>query len=200
MITFIKCLIFITELCRRRTRNVFSVKQNLNNQQKRVIQSEEKAATNHTENPTRPRFHLSQNSKMPLDPSVYACNAQYSVDCRNKTKHFGDFILDIFQKSLLQKMDAEPNYYNVDYNISLPINERLLPACRLLNAKIGTVRRKHIINDELALGKLIPKRKLLRNVSKEKDRSSSCVIVSSAGSMANSRLGNFIGKHLCIQT
>lgn len=63
--------------------------------------------------------------------------------------------------------------------------------CLVMQAKVRTLRKKDFPFNTNSIGSLFPKRKLFKNIAKQ---SKSCAIISSAGSMAKSGLGHFIGE------
>lgn len=185
---FTKISLRFTDLPRLR-RNVFSSKQDTT--QKHIVESEEKAATNTTKKIQRPRFNLSRNTIIPFDPFKYRCQEKFSVDCQNKTKLFASKVLTEFRKSLTKAVSEEPNFYNVDYSAVKKSEQN--PICLVMQAKVRTLRKKDSPFNVNHIGQLFPKRKLFKNVAKELK---SCAIISSAGSMAKSKLGHFIGNYI----
>lgn len=181
----------------RLRRNVFSTKQDPS--QKYTIESKEKPATNNTQYPTRPRFNLSRNTIIPFDSIQYQCKEKFAPTCVNKTNQFGSKIIAELRKSETVSGDAldEPNYYNVDYS---PMNRqtgnssRVLPICLVLAAKVRGLRKKDSPFSTMPLGELFPKKRLFSGWTKD-GKTKSCAIVSSAGSMANSGLGHFVGEY-----
>lgn len=108
------------------------------------------------------------------------------VECAIKTSEFRNKVVSELTKSLAKV--GEENIYNVDYRSAT--NQTRKPAvCMLLNDKIKLLRKKDPPFNENKLGQLFPKHKLFR-----KSKGSSCVIVSSAGSLTGSNLGSFIGE------
>lgn len=139
----------------------------------------------------RPRFSSSRNSILPIDPQIYRCKEKWSPECLHKTKEFRRRILNEFHKSLVEPVD-EPNFYNVPINTLFKKNSRP-PVCMVISAKVKTLRRKHVPLEIKDIKENFPVRKLFA-----KQKGKSCAIVSSAGSLSNSKLGHFIGMNYLI--
>lgn len=174
---------------RRLRRNVFSKHQDTT--KKHIIQSSERASFNTSDFPLRPRFSSSRNANLPLDPTQSKCSDKFSKICQNKTKIFRDKILTEFRKSLAESISDEPNFYNVVYSNE---KNKERPICQILDAKVRVLRKKDKPFDTNGFSKLFPKVKLFGK--KETMSYKSCAIISSAGSLAKSGLGHFIGKFL----
>ncbi|CAD7077980.1 unnamed protein product [Hermetia illucens] len=96
----------------------------------------------------------------------------------------------------------EPNFYNVDYRrkyhsrwdfreAMMDYDDGSMATCMVMKAKVRILRKRDPPMNKLPLGKFFPKRKLFKMFQEIR----SCAIVSSAGSMRNSRLGHFIDLH-----
>lgn len=140
----------------------------------------------------RPLFPLNRNKQLPFNPSNYKCNQKHSPMCQNKTILYREKLLSAFKTSMLNDK-GKPNYYNVEYEQrGDPIKYN--PSCMILDAKIRYLTNSDTPFDTSEIGCLFPKDELFdkRFLSSPK----SCIIVSSAGSMHSSGLGNFIG--ICV--
>lgn len=159
-----------------------------------LIKSDERPTRNDSNHEQRPLFASSKNKKLPLDPVLYRCKQNQSVECLNKTEIFRNKILREFQKSVDDELDDTTNYYNVEYALPDEMH-KYQPVCMVLNAKVRVLTKNDSPFDRNKIGRLFPARRLFgRRFAKN---AKSCVIVSSAGSMFQSGLGKFIGK--CIQ-
>lgn len=178
-----------TDVLKRQSRNAFSVKQN--SSMVHVIKSDEKPTRNDSVSDQRPLFASSKNKKLPLDPTLYKCGDYESMDCLNKTQVFRNKLVREFEKSLSDEFE-EANYYNVEY-VRTPEMQKYNPICMVIDAKVRVLTKNDPPFDRNKIGRMFPSRKLFgrRFVSTPK----SCVIVSSAGSMFQSGLGQFIGKY-----
>lgn len=177
-------------------RNAFSIKQNSSH--RIVIESDEKPAINNSKYLQRPRFTLSRNLYLPIDPSLYTCTDEqsFTIQCNNKTINFRDKILLEFHKYLSEYMHAEePNYYNVEYdNVTqttlIPSSSIPAVVCLVINTNVRTLRRKDFKFNDNKIADLFPKQKF---IGRKYEDTRSCVIISSAGSLAKAQLGDFIG-------
>lgn len=122
------------------------------------------------------------------------CRDKDNIECNNKTIEFRDKVLNEFQKSISETVD-EPNYYNVYDNNrhSLSVYNTTSSICMILAAGLRTLRQNDKPFNLHPIGKMLPKRKLFGRKLRD---NRNCVIVTSAGSLKNSNLGNFIGM-LC---
>ncbi|KAG4073487.1 hypothetical protein HA402_000711 [Bradysia odoriphaga] len=173
---------------RRIRRNVFSKHQDTT--KKHIIKSSDRASFNASDYPLRPRFSLSRNANLPLDPTQWKCSDKFAKDCQNKTKTFRNKILAEFRKSLTESVSDEPNFYNVVYS---PEKKKQRPICQILDAKVRVLRKKDKPFDTNGFSKLFPKIKLFGK--KGTMTYKSCAIISSAGSLTKSGLGHFIDLH-----
>lgn len=128
---------------------------------------------------------------MPLEPTQFKCADKFSKSCQNKTKQFRDKILTEFRKSLNEAVSDEPNYYNVVYTND---KNKQRPLCQILDAKVRVLRKKDKPFGANGYSRLFPKVKLFGKQATMTYKS--CAIISSAGSLAKSGLGHFIGKFL----
>lgn len=112
--------------------------------------------------------------------------------CENKTQVFKERILRAFDKAMMESLN-ESNFYNVDFKpvFGDSFEEQYYPStCLVMEAGVRVLKRKDPPFNKLQFGKLFPKQKLFRQNKNIK----TCAIVSSAGSMAGSKLGRFIGE------
>ncbi|KAI8128726.1 6-sialyltransferase 2, Beta-galactoside alpha-2 [Lucilia cuprina] len=113
--------------------------------------------------------------------------------CENKTMVFKERILRAFDKAMMESLN-ESNFYNVDFKpvFGDSFEEQYYPSsCLVMEAGVRVLKRKDPPFNKLQFGKLFPKQKLFRQNKNIK----TCAIVSSAGSMAGSKLGRFIDTH-----
>lgn len=189
---------------RRLPRSVFHVRWNPN--EKFIVQSHESPAINSSKLAPHPRLKVSKNTKLTLSPKLYLCHDKYAEQCHNKTAAFRQRIVQVFERSMRESLN-ETNHYNVDYKpvFGDSFEEQYYPStCLVMEAGVRVLRRKDPPFNKLPFGKLFPRQKLFRNVKNIK----TCAIVSSAGSLAGSKLGRFIGglsqyrkyRHICIIT
>ncbi|GAB0086269.1 beta-galactoside alpha-2,6-sialyltransferase 2 [Sergentomyia squamirostris] len=172
----------------RRVRSAFHYIQNTSD--KFVIHGKEHPARNSTRSAWRPKFATPrETSNLGVDSAKFACTEKYTPECRNKTRQFRRKIVEILEKSAKENPEEGPNIYNVSYQ---PRQMFRSPMCGILKAGLKTLRRKDFMKmpGRLTLYDLVPKRKLL-----DKQTIKSCAVVSSAGSLANSKLGKFIDLH-----
>lgn len=174
----------------RLIRSAFSIKYNASTMY--MVKSEEKPSRNGTNHWQRPLFASTKNVHLTFDPAIYKCNEKYSSLCQNKTQIFRDKLLMEFKKSITEYTD-EPNIYNVEYEHPHDMI-KYNPTCMVLDAKLRVLTKNDSPFDLNKIGNLFPNRKLFGRKFLETPRS--CVIVSSAGSLFQSGLGNFIGNIL----
>ena len=130
-----------------------------------------------------------KHQSLPFDPSMYRCSDKQSPLCQNQTSTFRKKILNEFKKTIQMKID-EPNFYNVDYTHDfdwLKYN----PTCMMLDAKVRPLNQNDSPFDRNKIGRLFPVDDFLGD---HQARPQSCVIISSAGSIAKSGLGQFVGN------
>lgn len=165
----------------RGRRSAFSTKHN--NVTERISSVEKPSVKNKI-----PRIAFSKNSELTaIASNLFRCpKNKTDVDCANKTSEFKNKVFAELTKSMGRV--GEDNVYNVDYQ-SEANQTRKPPVCMLIDNKIKLLRKKDPPFTTSKLGQLFPKHKLFKR-SKEK----SCIIVSSAGSLTGSDLGNFIGE------
>lgn len=155
------------------------------------MQSHESPAINSSKLAPHPRLKVSKNTKLTLSPKLYLCHDKYAEQCHNKTAAFRQRIVQVFERSMRESLN-ETNHYNVDYKpvFGDSFEEQYYPStCLVMEAGVRVLRRKDPPFNKLPFGKLFPRQKLFRNVKNIK----TCAIVSSAGSLAGSKLGRFIG-------
>lgn len=146
-----------------------------------IISSVEKKSSN----VKSPRISFSKTSDLTqIASNLFKCPINKTeIECSNKTSEFKHKIIHELTKSM---PSGEDNVYNVNYQKSNKTNKN--PICILLKNKIKLLRKKDAPFNVHKLGKLFPKKKILR-----KNEGKTCVIVSSAGSLTGSQLGKFIG-------
>lgn len=174
----------------RLPRSVFHVRWNPN--EKFIVESRESPAINSSKLAPHPRLKVSKNTKLTLSPKLYLCHDKYSAECHNKTASFRRRIVQSFERSMSEALN-ESNHYNVDYKpvFGDSFEEQYYPSsCLVMEAGVRVLRRKDAPFNKLPFGRLFPRQKLFRNVKSVK----TCAIVSSAGSLAGSKLGRFIGE------
>lgn len=157
------------------------------------MQSHESPAINSSKLAPHPRLKVSKNTKLTLSPKLYLCHDKYAEQCHNKTAAFRQRIVQVFERSMRESLN-ETNHYNVDYKpvFGDSFEEQYYPStCLVMEAGVRVLRRKDPPFNKLPFGRLFPRQKLFRNVKNIK----TCAIVSSAGSLAGSKLGRFIGKN-----
>ncbi|KNC26568.1 hypothetical protein FF38_10009 [Lucilia cuprina] len=176
---------------RRKKRSVFHVRWNPN--ERFIVESHENPAINSSKLAPHPRLKVSKTTKLTLNPKLYLCHDKYSQMCENKTMVFKERILRAFDKAMMESLN-ESNFYNVDFKpvFGDSFEEQYYPSsCLVMEAGVRVLKRKDPPFNKLQFGKLFPKQKLFRQNKNIK----TCAIVSSAGSMAGSKLGRFIDTH-----
>ncbi|XP_059615545.1 beta-galactoside alpha-2,6-sialyltransferase 2 [Phlebotomus argentipes] len=172
----------------RKVRSAFHYMQNTS--EKFIVPGKEHPAKNNTRSAWRPKFATPREpSSFALDSLRFTCSEKYTPECRNKTRLFRRKIVETLEKSAKENPEEGPNIYNVSYK---PRQRLKSPMCGILRAGLKTLRRKDFMkmSERLTLFDLVPKRKLF-----DKQNIKSCAVVSSAGSLANSKLGRFIDLH-----
>ncbi|KAL9915991.1 beta-galactoside alpha-2,6-sialyltransferase 2 isoform X2 [Glossina fuscipes] len=175
----------------RGKRSVFHVRWNPN--EKYIVESLENPAVNSSKYSPHPRLKVSKTTKISLNPKIYLCRDKYELRCLNKTLAFRERIIKTLEKAVIEVVN-ETNHYNVDFKpvFGSSFEEQYYPSsCLMMEADVRVLRRKDHPFNKLQFGKLFPKQKLFRHSKKIK----ACAIVSSAGSMAGSKLGRFIDTH-----
>ncbi|XP_073812891.1 beta-galactoside-a-2,6-sialyltransferase [Musca autumnalis] len=175
----------------RKRRSVFHVRWNPN--ERFIVESNENPAINSSKLAPHPRLKVSKTTKLNLNAKHYQCHDKLSPVCANKTQAFKERVLKIFEKSLMESVN-ESNFYNVDFKpvFGDSFEEQYYPStCLVMEAGVRVLKRKDPPFNKLQFGKLFPKQKLFR----QKKNIKTCAIVSSAGSMAGSKLGRFIDSH-----
>ncbi|KAH8321508.1 hypothetical protein KR074_006819 [Drosophila pseudoananassae] len=174
-------------------RSVFHVRWNPN--EKFIVESRENPAINSSKLAPHPRLKVSKNTKLTLSPKLYLCHDKHSELCHNKTQQFRQRIVQTFEKAMIESVnESDPNHYNVDYKpvFGDSFEEQYYPStCLVMEAGVRVLRRKDEPFNKLPFGRLFPRQKLFRNIRNIK----TCAIVSSAGSLAGSKLGRFIDTH-----
>lgn len=143
-----------------------------------------------------PRFPNIHKPLLEFDTEKYTCNDMISLECEAKTKEFRGLVLKEFHRVLMGEskvfrsgLDSQ-NIYDVKYergNNKEASKQEVM--CALKNVKMSTVTAE----DEpfARLGFQIPKSPL-----QEGHVYKTCAVVTSAGALLGSRLGEFIGKVL----
>lgn len=183
---------------KRQRRNVFAAKQDPN--ERHIVAGEEKAASNgSTGSPQRPRFNkLSRNTMISFDPFLYKCKEKDSVHCQNLTDKFRHRIVNEFKKSMAESktanylIDKTTNFYNVQNHVKQPNGEIQNPICALLRANVRCLKRSYGAESN-GVFSVLPTQPLFEGGPDARQKQS-CAIISSAGSMAKSGLGRFIGN------
>lgn len=140
----------------------------------------------------RPLFPVNKNRQLPFNPSNYKCNQKHSIICQNKTAMYREQVLRVLKTSMSNEK-RKPNFYNVEYTkVDATIKHN--PSCMILDAKVRYLTNRDTPFDASDIGCLFPKRELFSK--KFLSTPKSCIIVTSAGSLHNSGLGEFIG--MCI--
>ncbi|XP_070498011.1 beta-galactoside alpha-2,6-sialyltransferase 2 [Chironomus tepperi] len=136
-----------------------------------------------------PRIAFSKTSDLtPIASNLYRCNFNKTeFECKNKTSEFKNKVVSELRKSM--SPTGTDNSYNVEYT-GQKIDKDIPTISMLLKNKVKMLRRKDKPFNKHKLGELFPKKKLFQKV-----RGKTCVIVSSAGSLASSNLGEFIDSH-----
>ncbi|KAM7343875.1 beta-galactoside-a-2,6-sialyltransferase isoform 2-T4 [Cochliomyia hominivorax] len=182
---------FLSSFNSRKKRSVFHVRWNPN--ERFIVESHENPAINSSKLAPHPRLKVSKTTKLTLNPKIYLCHDKYSQMCENKTQVFKERILRAFDKAMMESLN-ESNFYNVDFKpvFGDSFEEQYYPStCLVMEAGVRVLKRKDPPFNKLQFGKLFPKQKLFRQNKNIK----TCAIVSSAGSMAGSKLGRFIDTH-----
>lgn len=137
-----------------------------------------------------PRISFSKTSELtPIASNLYRCNFNKTeYECKNKTSEFKNKVISELKRSMSSV--GNDNFYNVDYN-KLKTDKNVSSISVLLKNKLKMLKKKDKAFRKHKLGNLFPKKKLFQKMSGK-----TCVIVSSAGSMASSNLGKFIGNNL----
>lgn len=138
-----------------------------------------------------PRIAFSKTSDLTtIASNLFRCpRNKTDHECANKTSEYKNKVIAELRKSMTRI--SEENIYNVIYQ-SETNQSRKAPVCLLLDGKIKLLRKKDPPFNGNKLGQLFPKQKLFR-----KSRGKSCIIVSSAGSLSGSNLGDFISQSNC---
>lgn len=157
-------------------------------------------ARNFTKYSLRPRFAVPRDTELRFTPNEFMCQEPEDLECQNKTKEFRGIITREFNRMInfFEEMQAEDtrgslNGYNVSFEANRKTTTTKKPLC-LSQLKVRTLRRKDLSGGSAAeqeLRKAIPRRRLFASDQPVK----SCAVISSAGSLFNSNLGQFIDGH-----
>lgn len=131
-----------------------------------------------------PRMSFSKTSEMTIIASnLFRCPANKTEqECGTKTSEFKNKVL----RELIKSMNGDGSNHKIEFSNDV----KELSMSSLLRKRAKTIRRKTSPFNTHKLGELLPKEKIFH-----KKRAKTCVIVSSAGSMAGSGLGDFIDSH-----
>lgn len=134
-----------------------------------------------------PRISFSKTSEMtPIASNLFRCLGNKTEnECRNKTSEFKTKVIRELTKSM-RMIGDEVTVHKIEFSSNL----RDMAMSRLLATRVKTLRKKTSPFNIHRLGDLFPKQKLFHKVWAKR-----CVIVSSAGSMVGSNLGEFIDNH-----
>lgn len=178
-------------------RNAFSHR--FNSSEQFVLQSKEVSTRNSSKLSYRPRFAVPRDTELRFNPNEYMCQDQYTAECRNKTQQFRGVVtrefrrmMDLFEDKYSADARGQMNsYYNVSYDTHKVTNKSIC----LSQLKVRTLRRRDLADEgnpsERELRKALPKRKLFASDQSFK----TCAVISSAGSMFQSKLGAFVDSH-----
>ncbi|XP_032515182.2 beta-galactoside alpha-2,6-sialyltransferase 2 [Danaus plexippus] len=142
-----------------------------------------------------PRFPNIHTPVLEFDSDKYNCEDYTMPECESKTIEFKELLLKEFHRVLMSESKVftsgleSQNPYNVKYQRSAVkqySREEIL--CALLKVRVKTVTSKD--QPFARLGFQIPKYPILKN-----KRFNSCAVVTSAGALLGSRLGEFIDSH-----
>lgn len=184
--------IFDSADTKRLVRNAFSVTQNASTVH--MIKSDERPTRNESTHRRRPLFASSKNEKLPLEPKVYRCTNRHSLDCMNRTDIFRKKILREFQTSLNEEITDSSNYYNVTYANPDEMSKKYQSTSMLLDAKVRVLTKNDPPFDKNKIGRLFPARRIFGRCFATSPKT--CAIVSSAGSLFQSGMGQFIGWYM----
>lgn len=161
-------------------RSAFSMKQTISEK----ITSVEKPSVRNK----NPRISFSKTSELtPIASNLYRCNFNKSeIECRNRTVEFRNKVVSELRKSM--SSSGTDNSYNVQYD-GKKLNKTVSSITMLLRNNVKMLRKRDKPFNKHKLGALFPRKKLFQKV-----KGKTCVIVSSAGSLASSNLGEFIGN------
>ncbi|KAG5670718.1 hypothetical protein PVAND_000962 [Polypedilum vanderplanki] len=183
--TFIILFLITSALCNvrisTRKRSAFSIKQSISEK----ISSVEKPSVKNK----NPRISFSKTSEITnFASNLFRCPAyKTEIECKDKTSEFKNKILSELTKSMTRSGD-ERSGFNVDYSMHKRNSSNAMSM--LIKTRVKTLRRKDAPFNVHRLGELFPKKKLFF-----KTKGKTCVIVSSAGSLVGSNLGEFINSH-----
>lgn len=142
-----------------------------------------------------PRFPNIHKPLLEFDSDKYVCDDPSASDCEAKTNEFKDLLLKEFHRVLMGEgkvfrsgLDSQ-NIYDVKYEGMRKFSTKEEIMCALKGIAVNTVTAK----DEpfRTLGFMIPEAPL-----QEARAFNTCAVVTSAGTLLGSRLGEFIGKKL----
>lgn len=136
-----------------------------------------------------PRILFSKTSeKLNFASNLFRCPVNKTEnECKVKTSEFKNKVISELTKSMARSGD-EGNVYNIDY--ATHKRNCTSPMMLISNTRVKMLRRNYSSFNVHHLGSLFPKKKLFF-----KTKGKTCVIVSSAGSLSSSNLGQFIGRY-----
>lgn len=155
-------------------------------------------ARNQTKFAFRSPFAVPRDEELRFNPSQYLCEDRHSDSCQNHTLLFQQLVtqefhrmINVFEAKLAEDTTGTLNNYNVSY---APSTTRNVKTSCLSELKVRTLRRKDLTGTSTAeqeLRNVMPRRKLFSDNHSLR----SCAVISSAGSLVNSKLGSFIDDH-----
>lgn len=168
--------------------------------QRHIVAGEEKAASNGTGPSQRPRFKISRNTMISFDPFLYKCNEKATVHCQNLTAKFRHKIVSEFKKSMAESKATLVDETSYLYNVQRRQHSIINPLCAVIMANVRCLKRSDFRggNEQRQHSSIIaalPTRPLFVSDHEMSELKQSCAIVSSAGSLAKSGLGRFIGNY-----
>lgn len=177
-------------------RNAFSHRFNSSDQF--VLQTKEVSTRNSSKSHSRPPFAVPRDTELRFNPNEYMCQDQVSAQCRNRTQLFRGVVtrefrrmLNLFEEKYAEDSQGSMNSYNVSFDsLSIVANQSIC----LSELKVRTLRRRDLsdtVKAKRELRKVLPKRKIFPSDLPFK----TCAVISSAGSLFNSKLGTFINDH-----
>lgn len=138
---------------------------------------------------TNPRFAHSKSPHIHFDPKLFYCTDWNQPYCKNKTEQFKEKILYEFRKASFDISDA-PNIYHVSYKARRTF---MSSYCLISQSNVKTLQKDMPPLKTNLLGTLLPRKKLLYQYITATQKPK-CIIVSSAGSIKGSGMGDFIGE------
>lgn len=185
----------------RLVRNAFSHR--FNSSEQYVLQSKEASTRNTTKFANRPPFAVPRDTELRFNPSEFMCQDQHNEQCRNKTTIFSGIVerefrrmMHLFEEKYAEDVKGSLNGYNVSYDTQRKVDSKSI--CLSSHLKVRTLRRKDLSEDSIAehdLRQLMTRKKLFPSNSDQQPAFKTCAVISSAGSLYQSKLGAFIDEH-----